>query len=61
MKIIIDYGWFWEVFEIKLASKKQMIEVRNKVVDSFTKKKDLIDLEIVIKNAKSIKDLFGNE
>ena len=59
MKIILDYWGYWETFEIKWANQKQMIEIRRKVIMSFTNKKR--NLEVIskkIKNAKNVIDLF---
>ena len=59
MKIILDYWGYWETFEIKWATQTQMIEIRKKVIFSFTHKKiDLSKIQERIEKATSVNELF---
>lgn len=64
MKIILEYNinWkkWWEVFTVKWASAKQQLEIRRKIINSFTKIE--IDINKIwknIMNSKSVEDLLG--
>jgi len=60
MRLIIDYWWFWEQFEFKWASQKQMLELRRKILDSFTKKDDsFLELSKKIIDSKTVSDIFN--
>lgn len=58
MRVIIDYWWYWEVFEFKWANDQQKKELRRKIVRSFSHSKIPEDIVNKIQNSKSVKDLF---